>query len=61
MLRIQLFSIFTINSPRVLAAIARLGLLMVKTLTNVLFNYYIHCYILILNAYDNGLYTSMTG
>ena len=37
MLRIHLFSIFTINSPRALAALAPLGLLIVKTLTSVLF------------------------
>ena len=36
MLRIHLFSIFTIKTPRVLAALTPLGLLIVKTLTNVL-------------------------
>ena len=37
MLRIHLFSIFTINSPQALVALAPLGLLIVKTLTSVLF------------------------
>ena len=36
MLRIHLFNIFPINKPRALAALAPLGLLIVKTLTNVL-------------------------
>ena len=36
MLRIHLFSIFTIKTPRALAALAPLGLLIVKTLTHVL-------------------------
>jgi len=36
MLRIHLFSIFTIKTPRTLAALAPLVLLIVKTLTNVL-------------------------
>jgi len=36
MLRILLFSIFTINTARALAALAPLGLLIVNTLTNVL-------------------------
>ena len=36
MLRIHLFNIFTIKTPRALAAIEPLGLLIVKTLTNLL-------------------------
>jgi len=36
MLRIHLFSIFTIKTPKALAALAPLGLLIVKTVTNVL-------------------------
>ena len=36
MLRIHLFSIFTIKTPRALAVLVSLGLLIVKTLTNVL-------------------------
>ena len=36
MLRIHLFSIFTIKTPRALAALTPVGLLIVKTLTNVL-------------------------
>jgi len=36
MLRIHLFSIFTSKTPRALAALAPLGILIVKTLTNVL-------------------------
>jgi len=36
MLRVHVFSIFTIKTPRALAGIAPLGLLIVKTLTNVL-------------------------
>ena len=36
MLRIHMFSIFTIKTPQPLAALAPLGLLTVKTLTNVL-------------------------
>jgi len=36
MLRIHLFSIFTIKTPRAHAALTPLGLLIVKTLTNVL-------------------------
>ena len=36
MLRIHLFSIFTIKTPRALAALSPLGLLIVKTLTHVL-------------------------
>ena len=36
MLRIHLFSIFTIKTPWALAALAPLCLLIVKTLTNVL-------------------------
>jgi len=35
-LGIHLFSIFTIKMPRALAALTTLGLLIVKTLTNVL-------------------------
>ena len=38
---IYLFSIITIKTPRTLAALASFGLLIVKTLTNVLFNYYV--------------------
>ena len=34
MLRIHLFSIFTINAPRALAALTPLDLLIVKTMTN---------------------------
>jgi len=34
MLRIHLFSIFTIKTPRALAALAPLGLFIVKTLKN---------------------------
>ena len=36
MLRIHLFSIFTIKTPLALVALAPLGILIVKTLTNVL-------------------------
>ena len=36
MLRIHLFSIFTIKTPRTLATLALLGFLIVNTLTNVL-------------------------
>ena len=36
MLRIHLFSIFTIKTPRALAALAPFGLLIVKTQANVL-------------------------
>ena len=36
MLKIHLFSIFTIKTPRALAALTPLGLLIVKTLANVL-------------------------
>ena len=36
MLRIHLFSIFIIKTPRALAAFAPLGLVIMKTLTNVL-------------------------
>jgi len=36
MLRIHLFSIFAIKTPRTLVVLASLGLLIVKTLTNVL-------------------------
>jgi len=36
MIRIQLFSIFTIKTPLILAALAPLGLLIIKTLTIVL-------------------------
>jgi len=39
MLRIHLFSIFTIKMSRVIAALAPLGHLMVKTLTSVHFFY----------------------
>ena len=59
MLRIHLFSIFTIKMPRALAALAPLGLLIVKTLTNVLYysllficlNYYYYIFILFLYYY----------
>jgi len=34
MLRLHLFSIFTIKTPRALTALTPLGLLIVKTLTN---------------------------
>ena len=37
MLRIHLFSIFNIKTPRALAALVSLGLLIVKKLTNVLY------------------------
>ena len=36
MLRLHLFTIFTIKTSRALAALASLGLSIVKTLTNVL-------------------------
>jgi len=36
MLRLHLFSIFTIKTPRALAALATSGLLIVKTLTDIL-------------------------
>jgi len=36
MIRIHLFSYFTIKTPRALDALVRLGLLIVKTLTHVL-------------------------
>jgi len=36
MLRVHLFSVFIIKTPRDLAAFRPLGLLIVKTLTNVL-------------------------
>jgi len=36
MLRIHLFSIFVIKTPRAIAALASFGLLIVKILTNIL-------------------------
>jgi len=36
LLRIHLFSVFTVKRPRALAALAPLGHLIMKTLTNVL-------------------------
>jgi len=36
LLKIHLFNVFTIKRPRALAALAPLGLLIMKTLTNVL-------------------------
>ena len=39
MLRIHVFSIFTIKTPRAVAALAPLGHLISKTLTNVQMNY----------------------
>ena len=49
MLKIHLFGIFTIKTPRVLAALPPLGLLIVKTLANVLLTitrYYVNVLIL---------------
>ena len=39
--RVYLFTAFTIKRPRALAALASLGLLMMKTVTHILVNYYI--------------------
>ena len=48
LLRVYLFTVFTIKRPRALASLASLGLLIVKTVTNIL--YYLNYYILIRQA-----------
>ena len=41
--RVYLFNVFTIKRPRALAALAHLGLLIVKTVTNILYLLHVQC------------------